>query len=172
MPLPEGLVGRDGIHGATFSSLKLDEAVSSNVVQIGDPLTQKRLTEFVIEARDKELNAISDNGAGGLSSSVGETAEMSNVPEFNYIKFPKNVQTSSLLQSLKLAKNDTAVDPRKYDQLRSLASDHGAVYSNIENSPKLKPSAFYHNEMVALIPMQSSITETLNLNLAQDGQHR
>ena len=64
---------RDGIHGATFSSKELDESVSSNVVQIGDPLTQKRLTEFILEARDLDLfNAITDNGAGGLSSSVGE----------------------------------------------------------------------------------------------------
>ncbi|WP_333023561.1 phosphoribosylformylglycinamidine synthase subunit PurL [Wolbachia endosymbiont of Pentidionis agamae] len=68
-----GRVGRDGIHGATFSSEALSENNSSAVVQIGDPITQKKLSNAVIEARDLSLyNAITDNGAGGLSSSIGE----------------------------------------------------------------------------------------------------
>lgn len=88
-----GLVGRDGVHGATFSSLALDDSVGSDVVQIGDPFTQKRLTDFVLAARDAGLiTGITDNGAGGLSSSVGEmagitggaTMEVSQVP----LKYP------------------------------------------------------------------------------------
>ncbi|MFA6555147.1 MAG: AIR synthase-related protein, partial [Candidatus Obscuribacterales bacterium] len=72
-----GRVGKDGIHGATFSSeaLNVDSPVSA--VQIGDPFTQKRVTDFILEARDLGLiSGITDNGAGGLSSSVGEMAQI------------------------------------------------------------------------------------------------
>ena len=70
-----GAVGVDGIHGATFSSMGLGESSSHSVVQIGDPFTQKKLTDFLLEARDKNLfHSVTDNGAGGLSSSVGEMA--------------------------------------------------------------------------------------------------
>ncbi len=72
-----GRIGKDGIHGATFSSLQLDEASPVSAVQLGDPLTQKRLWDFLIEARNLNLfNAVTDNGAGGLSSSVGEMARL------------------------------------------------------------------------------------------------
>ena len=74
-----GRTGRDGIHGATFSSAELTESTHSeagSAVQIGDPITQKGLIELVEAARDERLyNAITDCGAGGLSSSVGEMAE-------------------------------------------------------------------------------------------------
>ncbi|WP_410519877.1 phosphoribosylformylglycinamidine synthase subunit PurL [Candidatus Mesenet endosymbiont of Agriotes lineatus] len=68
-----GKTGRDGIHGATFSSSALTSNSATTVVQIGDPITQKKLSCAVIEARDLGLyNSITDNGAGGLSSSIGE----------------------------------------------------------------------------------------------------
>ncbi len=74
-----GRTGRDGIHGATFSSVQLDEAsetVSSGAVQIGDPITEKKVTDALIEARDEGLyHAVTDCGAGGLSSAVGEMGE-------------------------------------------------------------------------------------------------
>ena len=74
-----GRVGKDGIHGATFSSEALHEGSPNSAVQIGDPFTQKRLLDFVIEARDRGLiSGITDNGAGGLSSSVGEMAQLTN----------------------------------------------------------------------------------------------
>jgi phosphoribosylformylglycinamidine synthase II len=70
-----GRIGADGIHGATFSSAALDESSPVQAVQIGDPITQKRMFDFLLEARDAGLySAITDNGAGGLSSSVGEMA--------------------------------------------------------------------------------------------------
>ncbi len=70
-----GRIGADGIHGATFSSAALDESAPVQAVQIGDPITQKRMFDFLLEARDQGLyGAITDNGAGGLSSSVGEMA--------------------------------------------------------------------------------------------------
>ena len=71
-----GRIGKDGIHGATFSSEELHEGSPVSAVQIGDPITQKRMTDFLLRARDEGLyNSITDNGAGGLSSSVGEMAE-------------------------------------------------------------------------------------------------
>ncbi len=70
-----GRIGKDGIHGATFSSLALDETSPTSAVQIGDPITQKRMLDFLLEARDGGLyRSITDNGAGGLSSSLGEMA--------------------------------------------------------------------------------------------------
>jgi phosphoribosylformylglycinamidine synthase len=73
-----GRIGKDGIHGATFSSEELHEGSPATAVQIGDPITQRKMYDFLMRARDMGLyNAITDNGAGGLSSSVGEMAGMS-----------------------------------------------------------------------------------------------
>lgn len=73
-----GRVGRDGIHGATFSSTLLKAETPSGVVQIGDPITQKRALDLIQEACELGLyRAITDNGAGGISSSVGELALLS-----------------------------------------------------------------------------------------------
>ena len=72
-----GRIGKDGIHGATFSSEALHADSPVQAVQIGDPITQKKMTDFLLEARDGGLYAaITDNGAGGLSSSVGEMATL------------------------------------------------------------------------------------------------
>ena len=84
-----GRVGYDGIHGATFSSLELTEESPSSAVQIGDPITQKKMLDMVLEARDAGLiTCITDNGAGGLSSSIGEMAEYTNGCEIDLAKFP------------------------------------------------------------------------------------
>lgn len=71
-----GRIGKDGIHGATFSSEELHEDSPATAVQIGDPITQRKMYDFLMLARDQGLyRAITDNGAGGLSSSVGEMAQ-------------------------------------------------------------------------------------------------
>ncbi|MEM2137524.1 MAG: phosphoribosylformylglycinamidine synthase subunit PurS [Candidatus Anstonellaceae archaeon] len=71
-----GRIGKDGIHGATFSSVELHEGSPVSAVQLGDPYTQKKMSDFLLEARDLGLcNSITDNGAGGLSSSIGEMAQ-------------------------------------------------------------------------------------------------
>lgn len=71
-----GRTGRDGIHGATFSSVELTHTTAEDVgsaVQIGDPITEKKLIDVILQARDRGLySAITDCGAGGLSSAVGE----------------------------------------------------------------------------------------------------
>ena len=84
-----GRIGKDGIHGATFSSQALDEESPSSAVQIGDPITQKKMFDFLLEARDLGLyEGITDNGAGGLSSSLGEMAEYSNGIRIDLDKCP------------------------------------------------------------------------------------
>ncbi len=71
-----GRTGRDGIHGATFSSGELtieSEVVSSGAVQIGNPITEKKMVDTLMQARDRKLyRAITDCGGGGLSSAIGE----------------------------------------------------------------------------------------------------
>jgi phosphoribosylformylglycinamidine synthase len=74
-----GRTGRDGIHGATFSSIELteeSETVSSGAVQIGNAIEEKKMLDVTLTARDRGLyTAITDCGAGGLSSAVGEMGE-------------------------------------------------------------------------------------------------
>lgn len=71
-----GRTGRDGIHGATFSSAELTDKHSdefSHAVQIGNAIEQKRMMDVLLQARDRGLySALTDCGAGGLSSAVGE----------------------------------------------------------------------------------------------------
>jgi phosphoribosylformylglycinamidine synthase II len=74
-----GRTGRDGLRGATFSSMESDHTtsdLSGSAVQIGHPIHEKLTLDVILEARDEGLyNAITDCGAGGLSSAVGEMAE-------------------------------------------------------------------------------------------------
>lgn len=75
-----GAVGRDGVGGATFSSQSMTTEtadVAGSSVQIGDPVVEKGLIDLVLAAREEQLyTAITDCGAGGLSSAVGEMAEV------------------------------------------------------------------------------------------------
>jgi phosphoribosylformylglycinamidine synthase subunit PurSL len=74
-----GRTGRDGIHGATFSSAELTDTHAdefSHAVQIGNAITQKQVMDVILQARDRKLfTGITDCGAGGLSSAVGEMGE-------------------------------------------------------------------------------------------------
>ncbi len=71
-----GKTGRDGIHGATFSSAVLDEESPASAVQIGNAIEEKRVMDALLIARDKKLyTCVTDCGAGGFSSAIGEMAE-------------------------------------------------------------------------------------------------
>ena len=84
-----GRVGKDGIHGVTASSEVFSEHTPAGHVQIGDPYTQKKMHDFLLEARDEGLiKFITDNGGGGLSSSVGESALFSNGCHIELEKVP------------------------------------------------------------------------------------
>jgi len=86
-----GRVGKDGIHGATFSSEAMDSGSPSTAVQIMDPITQKKMSDALIkEARDRCLyTSITDNGAGGLSCSVNEMAKESGGCEYHLDRVPQ-----------------------------------------------------------------------------------
>jgi phosphoribosylformylglycinamidine synthase subunit PurSL len=84
-----GRVGKDGIHGVTAASETFSEHTPAGHVQIGDPYTQKKMHDFLLEARDEGLiRFITDNGGGGLSSSIGESARFSNGCEIELENVP------------------------------------------------------------------------------------
>jgi phosphoribosylformylglycinamidine synthase len=120
-----GRIGKDGIHGATFSSEELHEGSPVTAVQIGDPITQKKMTDFLLAARDRGLyRAITDNGAGGLSSSVGETARLSGGCELDLAKAPlkyPGLNPWEILISESQERMTLAVDPEKIDAFLALA---------------------------------------------------
>jgi phosphoribosylformylglycinamidine synthase subunit PurSL len=74
-----GRTGRDGIHGATFSSGEMSSEINAQAgtaVQIGAPITEKKVADAIMLARDRRLyHAITDCGAGGFSSAIGEMGE-------------------------------------------------------------------------------------------------
>ena len=68
-----GRTGRDGIHGATFSSANIDEETTASAVQIGHAINEKKTLDVLMRARDLGLySAVTDCGAGGFSSAIGE----------------------------------------------------------------------------------------------------
>ncbi len=125
-----GRAGRDGIHGATFSSdvLGTSHAELGSVVQIGDPIVEKRLADALPRARDRGLySAITDCGAGGLSSAVGEMAselgadvELARVPlKYDGLR-PWEIWLSEAQERLVFA-----VPPRHWPELQEVFAAEG-----------------------------------------------
>ncbi len=153
-----GAIGADGIHGATFSSLAMDENAPATAVQIGDPLTQKTMTDFLLEARDRGLyRAITDNGAGGLSSSVGEMAQMSGGAMLDLARCPVKYPGLSpweLMISESQERMTLAVPPEHLDALLALAARRGVAASAIgtfTNDGQLHVE--YEGKTVAHLPL-------------------
>ncbi|MDI1480476.1 AIR synthase-related protein [Polyangium sp. y55x31] len=121
-----GRVGKDGIHGATFSSVELNESSPVQAVQIGDPITQKMMFDMLAEARDRGLySGITDNGAGGLSSSVGEMAEASGGAEIDLARVPlkyPGLAPWEILVSEAQERMTVAVPPDKLEAFLALAA--------------------------------------------------
>ncbi len=122
-----GRIGKDGIHGATFSSEELHKDSPVQAVQIGDPITQKRMGDFMYEARDKGLyRFVTDNGAGGLSSSVGEMASLCGGCVMDLKKAPlkyAGMQPWEILISEAQERMSFAVPPERIDEFLRLAAD-------------------------------------------------
>jgi phosphoribosylformylglycinamidine synthase II len=130
-----GRIGKDGIHGATFSSLALDESSPTSAVQLGDPITQKRMIDFLLEARDLGLyRAVTDNGAGGLSSSVGEMAQLSGGARLDVthapVKYP-GLKPFERVISESQERMTLAVADEKWEQFSQLASRRGVEVSSL-----------------------------------------
>lgn len=121
-----GRIGKDGIHGATFSSEELRKESPAQAVQIGDPITQRNMYEFLMEARDMGLyRAITDNGAGGLSSSVGEMSRLSGGADLDLTKAPlkyEGLQPWEILLSEAQERMSLAVPRDKLKEFLELAA--------------------------------------------------
>ncbi|MBN2161318.1 MAG: hypothetical protein JXR25_01700 [Pontiellaceae bacterium] len=120
-----GRIGKDGIHGATFSSEELRTESPAQAVQIGDPLTQRKLYEFLIEARDLGLyRCITDNGAGGISCSFGEMGKYSGGCECELKDAPlkyEGLQPWEVLVSEAQERMTLAVQPECREAFEALA---------------------------------------------------
>ncbi len=156
-----GRIGKDGIHGATFSSLELNQDSPASAVQLGDPLTQRRVWDFLLEARDARLySAVTDNGAGGLSSSIGELArlcgqrggaklDLTNAKT----KYP-GLQPFELLVSESQERMSFAVPRSKIEEFLALASRRGvecSVLGTFEDNGIFEVS--YRSQVVAKIDL-------------------
>jgi phosphoribosylformylglycinamidine synthase II len=126
-----GRTGRDGIHGATFSSLSLDASsatVASGAVQIGNAIEEKKLLDAVLDARDRGFfTAVTDCGAGGLSSAVGEMGETLGAA-IELAKVPLKYQgltAGEIWISEAQERMVVAVKPERADELRALCRVHG-----------------------------------------------
>ncbi len=123
-----GRIGKDGIHGATFSSVRLDETAPSQAVQIGDPITQKMMFDMLTVARDRGwLTSMTDNGAGGLSSSVGEMATATGGARIDLalapVKYP-GLQPWEILISEAQERMTVAVAPDRLADVLALAASY------------------------------------------------
>jgi phosphoribosylformylglycinamidine synthase len=153
-----GRIGKDGIHGATFSSMHIDSSVPQSVVQIGDPITQKKVLDFTLEARDALLyEAITDNGAGGLSSSVGELAQLSGGCEIWLDKCPlkyPGLDPWEILLSESQERMTLAVKPENIDKLMALAKVHDTEATVIGKFTKSRRfHALYKGQTVAYLDL-------------------
>ncbi len=120
-----GRVGKDGIHGATFSSAEVDENSPRTAVQIGSPITQKLCSDFMQRACELGLIKCStDNGAGGLSSSVGELATISGgaVVQLEHVplKYP-GLMPWEIFVSEAQERMQLVVEPAKLEAVMQLA---------------------------------------------------
>ncbi len=126
-----GRTGRDGIHGATFSSAELtshSETLSGGAVQIGNAITEKMVLDVLLAARDRGLyNAVTDCGAGGFSSAVGEMGEkigaevwLERVP----LKY-EGLSYTEIWISEAQERMVLSVSPEKWDELQSLCASEG-----------------------------------------------
>jgi len=130
-----GRVGKDGIHGATFSSAEIDEHSPQSAVQIGSPITQKLLGDFLQEAAVRGLIKCStDNGAGGLSSSVGELAEITGGAVVNLERVPlkyANLKPWEIYVSESQERMTLVVEEHNKKALFELAEDREVELSDI-----------------------------------------
>ncbi|MFO0800402.1 MAG: phosphoribosylformylglycinamidine synthase subunit PurL [Gemmataceae bacterium] len=153
-----GRTGRDGIHGATFSSLELtheSETVSGGAVQIGNAITEKKVADVILQARDRGLfTAITDCGAGGFSSAVGEMgAELGAAVDLDAAPLKYDgLSYTEIWISESQERMVLSVPPAKWAELKALcdAEDvEAAVLGTFEATGRLK-LRFKGNEVADL----------------------
>ncbi|QDV30740.1 Phosphoribosylformylglycinamidine synthase subunit PurL [Planctopirus ephydatiae] len=126
-----GRTGRDGIHGATFSSAELtqeSETISGGAVQIGNAVTEKMLMDVLLVARDRGLySAVTDCGAGGFSSAVGEMGEETGAVvwlEKALLKYAGLTYTEIWISEAQ-ERMVLAVPPENWDEFHALCASEG-----------------------------------------------
>lgn len=152
-----GKIGADGIHGATFSSLEINEHSPATAVQIGAPIVQKKMLDFLLEARDQDLfNAITDNGAGGLSSSIGEMGEEIGVRldlDKAPLKYP-GLMPWEILVSEAQERMSIAVPKDKIDAFMELSESFSVESTIVGIFNESKHFQLYYNDkLVGNLPM-------------------
>ena len=153
-----GRIGKDGIHGATFSSEELHAGSPATAVQIGDPITQKKMADFLIEARDLGLfTFIQDDGAGGLSSSIGEMACGSGGCEVHLEKAPlkyAGLAPWEIFLSEAQERMTLSVPPERIDAFMGLARRReveATVLGRFTDSGRLE--CYYDGKLIASLDM-------------------
>ncbi len=130
-----GPTGRDGVHGATFSSATLQTGQTDSVVPPGDPAMQRRLIDVMERACQRGLvRGCTDNGAGGLASSVGELALLSGGARIDIQQVPTKdgeVDAWQLLLSESQERMTLAVAPEHVAAVLALASQHQVTAADI-----------------------------------------
>ncbi len=129
-----GRTGKDGLRGATFSSSELTEGAPLGSVQVGDPVVERKVLELIVRARDERLyHAITDCGAGGLSSAVSEMGaslgvqvDLDKVPLKQQGMKPWQIWLSESQERMVLA-----VPPRSLERLKQIAHEEGVELSAI-----------------------------------------
>jgi phosphoribosylformylglycinamidine synthase len=156
-----GKTGRDGIHGATFASDQLTDesgAVSYTSVQIGNPIVEKKVIDILLQARDRGLyNHITDCGAGGLSSAVGEMGEETGA-RVDLDKVPlkySGLNYAEIWISEAQERMVIAVPPENLDELLKLCDSEDVQASVIgEFTDDKRLNLFYKGHRVADLEME------------------
>jgi phosphoribosylformylglycinamidine synthase II len=140
-----GRVGKDGIHGVTASSESYGASTPAGHVQIGDPYTQKKMHDFLLEARDEDLiTFITDNGGGGLSSSIGESAALAGGAHVELDRVPLKYEGLDVWEiwiSESQERMTVAVSPGNLDRFMALSRKHdveSTVVGRYENTGRLR----------------------------------
>lgn len=130
-----GRVGKDGIHGVTASSEVYGAHTPAGHVQIGDPYTQKKMHDFLLEARDAGyLVFITDCGGGGLSSAIGESARFAGGCEVWLDKAPvkyAGLDPWEIWVSESQERMIVAIRPEHAAAFQELAARHAVEVTNI-----------------------------------------
>lgn len=156
-----GRTGRDGIHGATFSSGQMThehEDIFSHAVQIGNPIVEKKMLDTLLQARDLGLyEAIGDCGAGGLSSQIGEmTEKFGSVVDLDKIPLKyAGLNYTEIWISEAQERMVVSVRPEKLEAISKLFASEdveATVIGTITDDKKLKLK--YEGELVGELDMQ------------------
>jgi phosphoribosylformylglycinamidine synthase subunit PurSL len=130
-----GRAGRDGIHGATFSSKGLTTTSPPTAVQIGDPYTQRKMFEAMLELRDKGyIKFVTDLGAGGVSCASLEMAEETGGLDADLDKLLvkyKGMTATELLLNESQERMAIAVDEKNKEDIEAILHKHEVEFSDI-----------------------------------------